>query len=168
MLLPCTLVHLHVMSAYPFFDVAAVVAAKYGLALSAAALAYALWRRRPWRLLPAFAIGAIAATALDLLAGKLIFHERPFVALHEAPLLAHAADNGFPSDHSAVAAYVAATLLFIDTPAGLVAIAAALLVGFGRIYSLVHSPVDVLGGWIIGAVPALAVGWVALRSRTRV
>ena len=72
-----------------------------------------------------------------------------------APLIGHTADNGFPSDHSAVAGFVAAALWFIDAPSAAVATLAALAIGVARVYSAVHFPLDVAAGWILGAIPAV-------------
>lgn len=134
-----------------------VLFAGYGLIFSLAAIVAAVIRRRPYRVLPSLLLGAVIAVGLDVLGGRLITDQRPFVALHVTPLLAHSADNGFPSDHSAVAAYVAAALWFIDAPAAALATAAALVLGVARVYVLVHWPIDVVGGWLIGALPAVIV-----------
>ncbi len=49
------------------------------------------------------ALGGLATVGLVKLGGLLYAHQRPFVVHHVLPLVAHAADNGFPSDHSAAA-----------------------------------------------------------------
>jgi undecaprenyl-diphosphatase len=75
-------------------------------------------------------------------------------------------DNGFPSDHSAVAAFLAAILCFIDAPAAAVAIVTAVAIGLARMYALVHWPIDIVGGWCIGALPAVIVMYL-WRRRTQ-
>jgi membrane-associated phospholipid phosphatase len=116
------------------------------------------------RLLLPFAIGAVCAIALDIVAGVLHHDQRPFVMLGVAPLVAHDSDNGFPSDHSAAAAFIAVAALFIDVPLGVLAWVTAVALGVARLYCLLHSPVDVFAGWLIGATPALVAG---LSSRAR-
>lgn len=60
---------------------------------------------------------------------------------------------GYPSGHSAVAADLALVAAAGATPAvGLGAAAVAAAVGFGRVYSGAHLPLDVLGGFGLGIV----------------
>jgi undecaprenyl-diphosphatase len=75
--------------------------------------------------------------------------------LHTPALLAHPIDNSFPSDHSAVAAFLAAMLWFVNVPAAVLATIAALALGVARVYCLLHWPIDIVGGWLIGALPAV-------------
>lgn len=135
-----------------------VVVAGYGLLLSGAAFVVGVTRRHAYRFLPWVAVGGAIAIALDLMGGHLVVHSRPFVALGVQPLLAHPPDNSFPSDHSAVAAYLAATLWFVDVPTALISTVAALAIGVARVYCLVHWPSDIGGGWLIGVLPAILVG----------
>jgi len=135
-----------------------IALAQYGLVISFAALAASVVRRRPYQAMVWLAPATLLAAGLDLIAGRLLFDTRPFVVLHVVPLIAHSGDNGFPSDHSTVAAFVAAALWFIDLPSAAVATLAAVAIGLARIYCLVHWPLDVTAGWCIGALPAIAAG----------
>lgn len=96
--------------------------------------------------------GTIALVLLKIVSG-LYFDPRPFT--HGVPsLISHVADNGFPSDHATLGLF-AATLVVLVRPrlgAGLVAI--ALLVGVSRVLAGVHSPIDIVGGVVIGMVSA--------------
>jgi len=140
-------------------DVLAVFAAQYGLWVCAAAAAFAWLRRKPRGAVVPFVLGAVAAASLDFVAGLLIHEARPFVAIGVAPLVPHSSDNGFPSDHCAAAAYFSVAASFFDPIAAWIAAAAAFALGLGRAYSLLHTPQDVIAGWLIGAVPALAAGF---------
>lgn len=61
----------------------------------------------------------------------------------------------FPSSHSAsAAAFVTAVTLELPAMGPFLA-TASLLVGYSRVQSRMHFPVDVLGGWMLGA----PVGW---------
>jgi undecaprenyl-diphosphatase len=135
-----------------------VFIAAYGLIVSVTALVAGVARRRAYRLLPWVILGGVVAVGLDLLGGHAIVHQRPFVVLHVEPLLAHPADNSFPSDHSAVAAYFAAILWFVDIRAAIISTVAAIAIGIARVYCLVHWPVDVMGGWLIGVLPVVLIG----------
>jgi len=147
----------HSLWGHAWLDGTMIAIANYGLCVSLAAFVYGLWRRRPHGLLPWFALGTAAAVGLDLLGGHMLFDQRPFARLGVAPLFPHSVDNGFPSDHSAVAAFLAAVLCFIDAPAAAIAIVTAVAIGVARMYALVHWPIDIIAGWCIGALPAVIV-----------
>lgn len=150
--------YLHGLWSAVWLDQAAALTADYGLYVCAFLLLVAWLRRRPSGVLLPFAIGAICAIALDAIAGIVHHDQRPFITLGVAPLIAHGVDNGFPSDHSAAAAFIAVTTLFIDAPLGVLACVVAFAIGIARLYCLLHLPVDVIAGWVIGATPAVVVG----------
>ena len=146
-----------------WLDLIAAVTAQYGLYVCAALLVVA-WLRRPSGVLLPFAIAAIFAMSLDTIAGLAYHDQRPFVTIGVAPLVAHGADNGFPSEHSAAAAFIAVVSLFVDAPTGAAACFMAVALGIARLYCLLHSPVDVAAGWTIGALPALVAGLARRRA----
>jgi undecaprenyl-diphosphatase len=104
----------------------------------------------------------ILAAILDKIVSKLYYDPRPFVTHHIAPLITHTADNGFPSEHTLFSMTIAATLLFFRPKLGMVAIAAALLVGIARVAANVHSPIDIAGGALIGFAAGYTGYWIAL------
>lgn len=109
---------------------------------------------------------AIAGLAISVLSSA-VHEDRPF--LHDADtvqLVAHAADNGFPSDHATVAAVVAVVAAAAWRRWAPLFLALALLVGFSRVAVGVHYPGDVLAGWAIGAAAALA-AWIVMPVLTR-
>ncbi len=77
-------------------------------------------------------------------------------------LVARSADLSFPSDHSVMAGATAAGLLLFSRRLGLVAVVAALLMAFARVYVGAHYPGDVLAGLLIGAAVAI-LGWLLVR-----
>jgi membrane-associated phospholipid phosphatase len=77
-------------------------------------------------------------------------------------LVARSADLSFPSDHSVMAGATAAGLLLVSRKLGLVAVVAALLMAFARVYVGAHYPGDVLAGLVIGAAVAI-LGWFLVR-----
>jgi undecaprenyl-diphosphatase len=112
-------------------------------------------RRYKTRMGMAVVLAGIVASIVDKVAGKLYYDPRPFVTHNVTPLIAHAADNGFPSEHTLFTFTIAAVLYFYRPKLSYLAFGLALLVGLGRVAAHVHSPIDIIGGIAIG----LASGW---------
>lgn len=65
--------------------------------------------------------------------------------------------DGFPSGHAAVAAMAGLTLLpYLPKKWRWIPIILIILVGWSRVYLGVHSPLDVVGGLVLGAIVVLA------------
>jgi len=77
---------------------------------------------------------------------------RPFVVDNFTPLIPHEADNGFPSDHTALVAAGAMLLYFFNKRLSLALWAIAILVGFSRVYVGVHHPIDILASIALAIV----------------
>lgn len=139
--------------------------AQYGFILSFV-VAFIVWLRLPRRqrleLLVAGVVGGIVCYALIKMGGALYYDTRPFATRGVAPLFPHAADNGFPSDHTAVTMFIGLCVLLVSRPWGLVLVAISLAAGVARVLADVHSPVDIVGAAAMAAVAA-AVGWFAAR-----
>ena len=139
--------------------------AQYGFILSFV-VAFIVWLRLPRRqqveLLMAGVIGGVVCLVLVKAAGAVFYDTRPFVTQHIAPLFPHAADNGFPSDHTAVTMLIGFCVLVVSWRWGLVLLGLSLLAGAARLLAHVHSPADIAGAVVIGAAAA-AVGWLLAR-----
>ena len=113
-----------------------------------------------------FAVAAIAAGLLALamsrVAAKLYFDPRPFVTEHVKPLIAHAADNGFPSDHALLTMTLTAITYFFSRKTAAVLLLFTVFVGLARIAAKIHSPLDIAAGWLIGVIGAV-VGYYLVR-----
>ena len=135
--------------------------AKDGVALFAITLLAAWWigRRDNDARKVAVAVWSAVAAVVALLVMKPIAdaakEARPFVVLHFTPLIHHAADYGFPSEHATGSGAIAAGLLFVSWRIGLLSTLLALLIAFSRVYVGVHFPQDVLAGLALGAVIAV-------------
>lgn len=105
-------------------------------------------------LVVALVIAGIIAVILDKAGGKLYYDPRPFVSNNITPLIKHAPDNGFPSEHTTFSMTIAILLTFYRRRLGILAIIIAYIVGTARIAAHVHSPNDIIGGIVIGLVAA--------------
>lgn len=83
------------------------------------------------------------------IAGKIYYDSRPFVVEHFTPLISHAANNGFPSDHSLISFTLAAIIFLFNKKLGFVLFFLGFLVGLSRVYVGIHHPIDVLGSFQI-------------------
>jgi len=90
----------------------------------------------------------------------LVAERRPYLALpHVEVLLTRTTGYSFPSGHATVAGAVIVGLLLARRPvAAALAVVLGLLLGFGRVYTGMHYPFDVVGGLVIGGV-VVAVLW---------
>ena len=116
------------------------------------------------------AVAAVLSAGLALLVAHFlsgaIDRARPFVAHpHTHLFLSHAPDPGFPSDHATGAFAIGFALVLRDRLTGIVALALALLLSFGRVALGVHYPSDVLAGAVLGLLAALLLWIPALRER---
>jgi undecaprenyl-diphosphatase len=107
------------------------------------------------------AVAAAASLALALvlthLLASVVDRPRPFVA-HPSTIhafLAHAADPGFPSEHSAAAFAIATAVALRVRSWGAILFALAGILAAGRVFLGLHYPSDVLAGAALGAGVAL-------------
>lgn len=116
-----------------------------------------LMYKREWKQISYFALTLVVSFALLELAAHLYVDHRPFTDHKLTQLIAHAAGKSFPSDHTTATTAIALGLLFFTRfkKVGLVVLVAAFLIGFARIFTGLHYPVDILGGLVTGLVGAL-------------
>jgi undecaprenyl-diphosphatase len=140
-----------------------VVIAQYLLYLLVvlAGLVWLTGTSRQKAVLTAQAVLGLALVGIGIwVAARLHTDPRPFV--HDPasePLFAHAADNGFPSDHSAAAGLLTALVLRYKRTLGLVAAAGAVLIAWARVAAHVHHGQDVIAGLAIGAASGVLAIW---------
>lgn len=100
-------------------------------------------------------IGLICCGIFIYVAGKLHDDPRPFMQNPSLkPLFTHAADNGFPSDHSVAAGLIATLILLRHRITGAVLWLFAAGIAASRVAAHVHHVQDVVAGLLFGIVAA--------------
>ncbi|GHB54906.1 phosphatase PAP2 family protein [Streptomyces cirratus] len=143
----------------------------YGLALFAVLMVLAWWRARsaadPARTAMTLAAPFVVVAAFLVDTGiKSVFREqRPCQTLHAVTLevCPPLGDWSFPSNHAAIAAAAAAALWVTDRRLAAIAVPAALLMAFSRVWVGAHYPHDVVLGLAVGAV----IAWLLTRAARR-
>ena len=96
--------------------------------------------------------GAIASFVLAKIGSHFFFDTRPFIAGHFKPYFGHGNDNGFPSDHTLLAAVMAFTTWQFNKQAGIGLTIVAILIGLSRVIAGVHHLLDIIGSLIFAAI----------------
>ena len=106
-------------------------------------------------------VAALLTYAIGIIGNHVYFDPRPFVVGHFIPLIPHAPDNGFPSDHVLLVSAIASIGMFWNRRLGVVLWILAIIVAIARVWVGVHHPIDVLGSITISllTVSAVYVGW---------
>ena len=145
-------------------EVAIICATVLPYLLGAAWLIVAAWHRA--RLSAAIVVRWVMLAVLAYLAAKvltsLVLDPRPYLVSHIRPLAPVARDNGFPSDHTLLAAALTAALWWLDRRLIAAFAAGTLLVMVGRLAIGAHHTLDVLGSVAIVLVAAFIAGAVPL------
>ena len=122
---------------------------------------FALWLfarpggNRKWKLA---STSALASAGLGLLANQLVaqfWHRaRPFASHPSAHVWgSRSHDPSFPSDHASAAFGIAFAVLLYDRVVGSIFLAAATLIGVGRVFIGAHYPADVFAGCLVASPP---------------
>lgn len=94
--------------------------------------------------------------------GASIYNDpRPFTQDHVKPLISHARDNGFPSDHALLAAALVAVVGILELWVAIPFVVLAFLVDWARVGAGIHHVADVIGStlFVIAAtVISLVIG----------
>ena len=102
------------------------------------------------------AFSVVLGLLINVVAGSLWHHDRPFVDHPRKTLLLiyHAADNSLPSDHATVAFAAAFAVLVFYRRLGALLVLGAIGVAVSRMLLGVHYPVDVAASAVIGGASA--------------
>jgi membrane-associated phospholipid phosphatase len=109
-------------------------------------------------------VGMLLALAINQPLGRAVAEARPYTTHpHILVLATRTSDFSFPSDHAVMVGAATVGLLFVARRLALVTAAAAVLMGFARVYTAAHYPWDVVAGFVFGAA-VTSLGWLALRA----
>lgn len=92
-----------------------------------------------------------AAFIISRILSNFYYSTRPFVEQNFTPLISHAADNGFPSDHALLIFTLASAVFAFSKKWGVIFFILGIDIGLSRILAGIHSPLDILGSFLIGA-----------------
>lgn len=94
---------------------------------------------------------------LSYLIGVMFYQDRPFVNDMGTQLIAHAADNSFPSDHTTFIFSISMIFLLCKQTrkGGAILFSLCFLGGFARVFVGVHYPFDIVGGMLVAAIASL-------------
>ncbi len=149
-------------------DTLIIFGAKY-LYLVVAALTIYFFFRLSRSQKQSFLILSVVSLPLIFIASRLVSHlyfdPRPFVVGHFTSLVPHAADNGFPSDHTLLVAACAALMFVYNRKASYIIGFIALLVGLSRVAAGVHHLVDIIGSIVIAIIVTALVQLILKRQK---
>ena len=109
------------------------------------ALATAIWS----------GVAAMVALGIGQLIGNAVDKLRPYETMADVHvLISRTTDFSLPSDHATVAGAVAVGIYLANRKWGTIAVIAAAMMAFTRVYVGAHYPSDVLAGLVLGGVVA--------------
>ena len=123
----------------------AVVVVGYIIGIKRGSQAAKLWFLR-------FSCAIFVATIVILILQIMFPLQRPYVSLGTHALFPAPADNSFPSSHATYGAVIASFIFWYKKSYGVLAFLILILIVIGRELALVHYPVDLIVGTIIGIV----------------
>jgi undecaprenyl-diphosphatase len=159
-----------VAKATPWLHGIVLAYANYGIVVFAALMLAGWWSVRrqanPTRMAAAVwvPLGMLAALGVNQPISAIVGEPRPYTTLQNILVLAHRSqDPSFPSDHAVMAGAVAAGLFLVSWRLGWLAMVAAVVMAFSRVYIAAHYPQDVVAGLLVGAVVSLLGFWLVRR-----
>jgi undecaprenyl-diphosphatase len=142
-----------------------IFAAEYLIALPVIVLLYLLFAARKdekviRKAVFVLILSGILAYVLAKIGNHLIDSPRPFVVGHFEPLIGHSTDNGFPSEHTLLAASLAWSIRVLSKRFSYAMLVVALLVGLARMAAGVHHSWDILGSFVFATIAYYVTVWV--------
>lgn len=103
-------------------------------------------------------LSAVGSYVLSVLLKEYFGIARPFVQNSQLNSLITEVGYSFPSSHATVFMAIAVSLYFMHKRVGIIFLAGAIIIGLGRIFVGVHTPIDVIFGYVLGGGYAYIVG----------
>jgi undecaprenyl-diphosphatase len=133
-------------------DIFIIFSAKYLLFL-VIGLVFVYFLRQSKKVRKEFMIFSALLLSIAFIISRIVAHfyynARPFVVEKVTPLIAHVADNGFPSDHTLLGCAIAGVVFRFDKKIGVAVFLLSLIIGFSRVFAGVHHSLDIWGSVII-------------------
>lgn len=141
-------------------DVAILCATALLYLLAVAWIVLLAWRRARLSVavIARIAVLALLAYVVSVILTGVIADPRPYIVTHTQPLTPVGHDNGFPSDHTLLAAALTASLWWFARRAIPLFAIGTLLVALGRLGIGAHHTLDVVGSIVIAVIAALIAG----------
>ncbi|SRR5260221_3053092 len=153
-----------------------IFSAKYLIALSVLGLVVYFFTSKKLdrkRFLIYFGLVCVFSFIIAKISSYFIYDPRPFVVNHFMPLIPHANDNGFPSDHTLLAMAIAMSVYFYNIEVvtsfaynkkwGIGLFILGVLIGLSRVVAGVHHIEDILGSIVIAGVVAVVINYIYLK-----
>lgn len=110
--------------------------------------------KQKWKEIVLVFFSGIFAWCIASLIKIIIKAPRPYLALENVVPLLNKTDFSFPSGHATFFMGIAFAIFFSHKKAGYVFMFFALIIGITRIITGVHFPIDIITGFILGAIIA--------------
>ncbi|MEK7588935.1 MAG: phosphatase PAP2 family protein [Patescibacteria group bacterium] len=107
--------------------------------------------KQKWQEIIFVFLSSVIAWVLAYILKSIFMTPRPFLALSEVTPLWIEGGYAFPSGHSTAFMALAVSIFLCHKKVGYAFIGFAILIGIARIMAGVHFPIDILGGFILGA-----------------
>ena len=131
------------------------ICAKYLIIVPVLVELYIFWKldkngRR--EMVKVFLATALLAVILAKLGSHLYNDPRPQFSDGSTPLIPHANDNGFPSDHTLLAATLAFVAYSFNKKLGYSLLGVAVIIGWARVAAHIHHLTDIAGSVVAAAI----------------
>ncbi len=128
-----------------------------------------LWLRNQqrWQAITRGVVVALTALLFAKIVAQFYQGVRPFAALGVDPKASFLPNPGFPSDH-ALLVFTASLVVWAatrDVRLSIVLLLLSILVAVGRVLALVHTPIDVIGGFLCALLAAFVWYGVTLQQK---
>jgi undecaprenyl-diphosphatase len=113
-------------------------------------------------------LSGVVAWAVSAIIKYIVMASRPFIVYENLkPLFLHGALDSFPSGHATFFMALAVSLFLKHRRFGAYYIIVALIVSLARVIAGIHFPIDILFGWILGALIAFIFGYIFQKKKRK-